>query len=534
MVFLFGILILANAFSASENVDLNMMMRIREEGFTNSKVMDTAGYLCDVIGPRLTGSPNSKKAHEWTRRQLESWGLVNAHVESWSFGRGWSVEHASAHLTAPDHAPLLVYPRAWTPGSKGPVKGKVVAVKIYSESDFEKYRGKLAGKILLTADKREIQPHELPDFKRLTDQQLQELKKYNMPSGGQFLSGGMEGYSKSIEFQKRLRQFYRDEKVLAIIEPAQGAGGILRRVRGPDYHKPGVELPIPNLMMSTEQYNRLMRLLDRKTEPEVEIDVRVSFYDDDLLDGNTVAEIPGGDKKEEVVMLGAHLDSWDFGTGATDNAAGCAVAMEAVRILKTLGVQPRRTIRIALWGGEELGLLGSSEYVSRHLASLPEPADPAEKQVPSFLRKQEGGLDLKPDYSKFSVYFNLDEGGGKIRGVYAQDNLSAAAIFENWLKPLSDLGATTVTVNRNDGGTDHLSFDAVGLPGFQFIQDELDYSSRTLHTNMDVYDRLQEQDLMQASVVMAAFVYNAAMRDESFPRRPLPEKLAPKGTQKGK
>ncbi|HTY61410.1 MAG TPA: M20/M25/M40 family metallo-hydrolase [Acidobacteriota bacterium] len=534
IILLFGLLILVNAFSATENVDLNVMMKIREEGFTNSKVMDIAGYLCDVIGPRLTGSPNSKKAHEWTRQQLETWGLVNAHVESWPFGRGWSVEHVSAHLTEPEHSPLIVWPRAWTPGTNGLVKGKVVAAKIGSESDFEKYRGKLAGMILLTEDKRELKPHEQADSKRLTSEQLEEIRKYNIPAGSQPPSNAKEEYLKRIKFQKALRQFYQDEKVLAIIEPAQGDGGILRNLRGPDYYKPEEAFPIPNLFLSAEQYNRLIRLLERKIEPEVELDVRVRFYDGDLLDGNTLAEIPGSDKKEEVVMLGAHLDSWHLGTGATDDGAGCAVAMEAVRILKALGVQPRRTIRIALWGGEEQGLLGSREYVSRHLASFPEPTDPEEKKVPSFFRKQEGPLDLKPDYSKFSVYFNFDEGGGKIRGVYAQDNLPAAGIFENWLKPFSDLGAATVTVNRNDGGTDHLSFDAVGLPGFQFIQDELDYSSRTWHTNMDVYDRLQKEDLMEASVVMAAFVYNAAMRDEPFPRRPLPEKLIPKGTQKGK
>lgn len=528
-----GIVVLVNALSAAENVDLNMMMKIREEGFTNSKVMDTVGYLCDVIGPRLTGSPNSKKAHEWTRQQLESWGLLNARVESWGFGRGWSVEHVSAHLIDPEHSPLLVWPRAWTPGTNGPVKGKAVAVKLSSESDFEKYRGKLAGMILLTEDKRELKPHEQADSNRLTSQQLEDIKKYNVPSAGPPPSNAKEEYFKRMKFQKALRQFYQDEKVLAIIEPALGDGGIVRNLRGPDYYKPGDPFPIPNLFMSAEQYNRLIRLLDRKIEPEVELDVMVRFHDGDLLDGNTLAEIPGSDKKEEVVMLGAHLDSWHLGTGATDDGAGCAVAMEAVRILKALGVQPRRTIRIALWGGEEQGLLGSKEYVSRHLASFPEPANPEEKQLPPYLRQEDGPLDMKLEYSRFSVYFNFDDGGGKIRGVYAQDNLPAAAIFENWLKPLSDLGATTVTLNGG-GGTDHLSFHSVGLPGFQFIQDELDYSSRTWHTNMDVYDRLQKQDLMEASVVMAAFVYNAAMRDEPFPRRPLSEKLAPKGTQKGK
>jgi carboxypeptidase Q len=526
VVWLLGILILGSLFCAAESVDLSTMMRIREEGFTNSKVMDTVGYLCDAIGPRLTGSPNSKKAHEWTRQQLESWGLVNARIETWSFGRGWSVDHVSAHLVAPEHSPLLVWPRAWTPGTNGPLKARIAAAKIAGEADFEKYRGKLAGMILLTEDKKELKPHEQADSSRLTLQELEGIKMYKVPSGDQPAVGAKEEYLKRIKFQKALRQFYKDEKVLAIIEPAQGDGGILRNLRGADY-KPGDTFPIPDLFMSAEHYNRLMRLLDRKLQPEIELDLRVLFHDEDLLDSNTLAEIPGSNKKGEVVMLGGHLDSWHLGTGATDDAAGCAVAMEAVRILKALKIQPRRTIRIALWGGEEQGLLGSKEYVSRHLASFPEPVDPEERQLPAYWRPEEGPLGLKPDYSGFSVYFNLDNGGGKIRGIYAEDNLAAAAIFENWLKPFSDLGAATVTVNPT-GGTDHQSFQAVGLPGFQFIQDDLDYGSRTWHTNMDVFDRLQKQDLMEASVIMAAFVYNAAMREEPFPRRPLPEKLAPK------
>jgi carboxypeptidase Q len=527
-----GLLCLLITAPAVENVDLNMMMRIRDEGFTNSKVMDLAGYLCDVVGPRLTGSPNSKKAHEWTRQQLETWGLANAHLESWPFGRGWSVRHVSVHLIAPERSPLLVWPRGWTPGTNGVVQGKAIAVKITSESDFEKYRGKLAGQILLTDEIKELKPHDKADLNRLNSQQLEDLKQYSLPSARQAGPNGREEYLKRIKFQKALRKFYQDEKVLALIEPAQGDGGLLRNLRGADY-KPGETFPLPDLFMSAEHYNRLIRLLDRKIELELELDIQVSFHDEELQDYNTIAEIPGSDKKEEVVMLGGHLDSWHLGTGATDDAAGCSVAMEAVRILKTLGIHPRRTIRIALWGGEEQGFLGSKDFVSRHLAAFPEPASPEEKELPAFLRTQEGPLDFKSEYPKFSVYFNLDNGGGKIRGIFAQDNLPAAELFESWLKPFADLGAATVTARRT-GGTDHLSFNAVGLPGFQFIQDELEYGSRTWHTNMDVYDRLQKEDLMQASVIMAAFVYNAAMRDEPFPRRPLPEKLAAQGPKKGK
>jgi carboxypeptidase Q len=273
--------------------------------------------------------------------------------------------------------------------------------------------------------------------------------------------------------------------------------------------------------MAAEHYNRICRLLDRKLEVEMEIDVKARFHEDDLLAYNTVAEIPGSDKRPELVMVGAHLDSWHSGTGATDNGAGSVVAMEAMRILRAIGVKPRRTIRIGLWTGEEQGLLGSRGYVGEHFGSRPEPTDPIEKALPRSLRQGVGPLTIKPEHARFSVYFNLDNGTGKVRGVYTQQNASAAPIFEAWLKPFADLGATTVT-ERNTGGTDHQSFDAVGLPGFQFIQDEADYATRTHHTNMDVYDRLQKEDMMQASAIMASFVYHAAMREERFPRKPMP------------
>jgi Zn-dependent M28 family amino/carboxypeptidase len=245
---------------------------------------------------------------------------------------------------------------------------------------------------------------------------------------------------------------------------------------------------------------------------------------------NTIAEIPGTDKKGEAVMLGAHMDSWHAGTGATDNAAGVAAMMEAVRILKTLDVRPRRTIRIALWSGEEQGLLGSRAYVRDHLASRPEPKDPAQQELPSFLRKPTGPLTVKPEHAKFSVYFNMDNGTGRIRGIYAQENAAVVPIFETWLKPLADLGATTVTM-RNTMGTDHTSFDAVGLPGFQFIQDDVEYSARSHHSNADVYERLQREDLIQASIVIATFVYHTAMRDRLLPRKPMPKEETPKSEE---
>jgi Zn-dependent M28 family amino/carboxypeptidase len=279
------------------------------------------------------------------------------------------------------------------------------------------------------------------------------------------------------------------------------------------------------LVLSAEHYNRISRLLDRKLDVEMEVDVKASFHDEDLNSYNVIAEIPGTDKKGELVMLGAHLDSWHAGTGATDNAAGSAVVMEAIRILKALDVKPKRTIRVGLWTGEEQGLLGSRAYVAEHFASRPEPNDPEERELPAFMRRSGGPISLKPEHERFSVYFNLDNGTGKIRGIYTQQNAGAAPIFEAWLAPFRDLGATTVT-NRNTGGTDHQSFDAVGLPGFQFIQDQADYQTRTHHTNLDVYDRLQREDMMQASVIMAAFAYHAAMRDGRFPRKAMPRDRA--------
>jgi hypothetical protein len=345
-----------------------------------------------------------------------------------------------------------------------------------------------------------------------------------LPAPGSPVAGqpfDREAARKRFRFQKTLSTFLVAEKVLASVEPSDRDGGIVRvagggsRVKGED---PGV----PALVMAAEHYNRLSRLLDRKTDVELEIDVKATFHDDDEMAYNTIAEIPGTDKQPEVVMLGAHLDSWHGGTGATDNAAGVAVGMEAVRILKALAVKPKRTIRIALWTGEEQGLLGSRAYAKEHFGSRPDPTDPEEKDLPSFLRKPASGpVTVKPEHARLSAYFNLDNGTGRVRGVYTQGNVAAVPLFEAWLRPFADLGAATIT-NRNTGGTDHQSFDGVGLPGFQFIQDEADYSTRTHHTNMDVYDRLQKEDMMQASAIMASFVYHAAVREQRFPRKPMP------------
>jgi hypothetical protein len=515
-----------------EAVDWGMMTRIRDEGFGSSKVMQTVQQLTDVLGPRLTGSPNMKQANEWTRKQLEEWGLVNAHLESWGpFGRGWSFSKVSVHLTQPTAAPLLAYPKAWTPGTDAAVRAKVVKAKLETDADLEKWKGKLQGAVVMLGEPRELKPPDKVAFTRHDEKDLDALSIFQIPGPrGQAerrpdQPATPEEFRRRQRFTRTLRDFLTAEKAVATIEGSRGDAGILFVGGGGSREKD--QNPGPTaLVLAAEHFNRLARLIDvSKKEVELEIDVRAQFHDDDPMAYNTVAEIPGTDKKGELVMLGGHLDSWHTGTGATDNAAGSAVAMEAVRILKALDVKPRRTIRIALWSGEEQGLLGSRNYVKEHFGARPDPT-PEQREMPSFLRRDQGPLTIKPEHAKLSVYFNLDNGTGKVRGVYLQQNAAARPIFEAWLKPFEDLGAKTFTM-RNTGGTDHLSFDAVGLPGFQFIQDEGDYSTRTHHTNWDVYDRMQREDMMQASVIMAAFVYNAAMRPEMFPRKPLPKDAQP-------
>jgi carboxypeptidase Q len=504
-------------------VDLDVITQIRQEEFRNSKVMDTLSSLTDSIGPRLTNSPNMRKANKWTQDQFTKWGLQNSHLEAWGpFGTGWSYELSSVRMLAPDTAELIALPKAWTPGTDGPVRGKLVRVKLENKEDLEKNRGKLAGAILLLGDMREVKMNTEAKMTRYTDQTLDELYHYSAPAPrNPALAAQFADAARRRAFAPELTKFLMEEKVAATIEPTRlpGDGGTIFVQSGGSYKK-GEPVGVPSLVMDIEHYGRISRLMDRKEDVEVEVNVKAKFYDDDPMGYNTVAEIPGTDLKDEVVMLGAHLDSWHGGTGATDNGAGSAVAMEAVRLIKALDLHPRRTIRIALWSGEEQGLLGSRGYVAQHLATRPEQPGGQFGGGGGGPRPPAGPLTFKPDYNKVSVYFNLDNGSGKIRGVYLQENSAAAPIFQNWMEPFRDLGMTTLTM-RNTGGTDHLSFDGVGVPGFQFIQDELEYDTRTHHSNMDTYERLQRDDLMQASAVMASFVYNAAMRDQMFPRKPL-------------
>ena len=521
---------LAIAVHAQEKVDLETITRIRYEGFRNSKVMELASGLMDGIGERLTGSPNVKRANEWTRDQLTSFGLANAHLESWGpFGRGWANQFVNVRMISPDVVPLIAYAKAWTPGTSGVISGKCIRVNIADKKDFDKYRGKLAGMIVLFGPDTDVKPIIDTPFKRLSDADLANVGQYQIPS--EHPPFRFADFLKRQQFVKDLNQFFADEKVLAIVDHSRdSAGGGTVFVQSGGSYKPGETTTLPQVVLAVEHWTRIDRLLKQKKNVILELNVANTFYDDDPMQYNTVAEIPGTDKKDEIVMLGAHLDSWHAGTGATDNGAGTVVMMEAVRILKALDIKPRRTIRIALWTGEEQGLFGSQFYVQQHFGSRPPMEEPSMKGMPTLLRREAGPVTVKPEQAKISAYFNVDNGSGKIRGVFMQENEAVAPIFDAWMQPFKDLGMTTLTM-RNTGGTDHQSFDAVGIPGFQFIQDELDYETRTHHSNMDVYDRLQPDDLKQAAVIVASFVYETAMRDQMLPRKPI-EKPLPKEPEK--
>ena len=515
----------AQSAQRAEPVDLDMVSRIRQEAFHHSQVMQILGELTEDVGPRLTNSPNMDKANDWAKARLSGWGLVNVHDDAFAdFGRGWEFSKAKVELLAPRALPLFALPKAWTPGTNGPVEGEAIAIDFKSKADIEKHKGKLRGKIVFLDPEREYKPGTEADFQRHDEATLEGLQEFSVPADRDAeRDKRIKQYMERQELAKDVRRFLVDEGVLASFSISDRDNGIVRSTGGGS-RKAGDPVGVPELGMIAEHYNQVMRALDDGETVRLRVDVDSRFTTEEDRDGyNTIAEIPGsGPKANEVVMLGAHMDSWHTGTGAADNGAGVAVMMEAVRILKKIGAKPRRTIRIALWSGEEQGLIGSGDYVARTFASYPEPTDPAQKNLPSFLREDRGALQRKPAYDRFSAYFNLDNGSGKIRGVYAQENLAAMPIFEAWMKPFADVGATVV-VSRNTGSTDHISFDRVGLPGFQFVQDRLDYGTNVHHTNLDTYDHASPLDLKQASAIVASVVYHAAMRDQKMPRKAMVE-----------
>ncbi len=518
--------------------------KIKDEGMKRSQVMATLSYLSDVIGPRLTGSPNMKRANEWTRDQLTKWGLKNAHLESWGpFGRSWELKEFAAQVIAPQTIPLIAFPKAWSPGVNIS-NGEVVYVDAKNEADLQRFKGNLRGKIILTSVMRDVPARFEAPGKRLTEKQLLALADAPTPgadgSANTFLqSPQFAAFMESQIFATKKLKFFTDEGAALLIDSGAGDGGTLfvsaasvpqeidrssplatlrsifmSPVNPYDQKAPWI---VPQIVLSVEHYNRVARMLQAGEEVRMKINFAAQFDDKDLMSYNTIAEIPGTDKSDEIVMLGGHMDSWHAGTGATDNGAGVAVAMEAVRILQALDVKPRRTIRIGLWSGEEQGLFGSQAYVAQHFGKANESADA------SFARMVQGGgaaatITRGAEYDKLSAYYNLDNGTGKIRGVYLQGNEAVRPLFRQWLTPFREMGAQTLSIS-NTGGTDHLAFDAIGLPGFQFIQDQVEYDTRTHHSNQDVFDRIQADDMKQAATIMAAFVYNTAMRDEKLPRK---------------
>ena len=519
--------------------------RIKDEGMNRSQVMQTLSYLTDVIGPRLTNSPNMKRANEWTAAQMTKWGLQNAHLEPWGpFGRGWSLKRFSAQVIEPQSIPLIAYPKAWSPGTNGTVTSEVIYLNAKNDAELEAFKGKLKGAIVLTAPIREVKAHFEPLSTRLDEKNLLTLADAPAPRpGGQRRNFQMTPEQRAaLQFSLKKYQFLQDEGAAVLIDPSRiGDGGTIfvQSVTVPQpipanpgapgsrgispYDKSAPKIT-PQLVLAVEHYNRLIRIIEAGEKVKMAVDLAVEWHDADLMGYNTIAEIPGTDLKDEIVMLGGHMDSWHSGTGATDNGAGCAVGMEAVRIIQALGLKPRRTIRIALWSGEEQGLLGSRAYVAEHFGKFETPATAS-------VAGNGGGngttpapvpvLVKKPDYEKLSAYFNLDNGTGKIRGVYLQGNEEVRGLFREWLAPFREYGATTLSIS-NTGGTDHLAFDAIGLPGFQFIQDEIEYDTRTHHSNQDVFDRIQADDMKQAATIMAAFVYNAATMKEKLTRKPVP------------
>ncbi|MBC7946336.1 MAG: M20/M25/M40 family metallo-hydrolase [Chitinophagaceae bacterium] len=505
---------------AQEKVDLDMIAKIKNEGLNNSKVMDHAFYLTDVSGPRLTKSAGYDRAAAWAIKEMKKWGLENATLEPWGeFGKTWELQKCYVGMKTPYYRPLIAFPKSWTKGTKGLQQAEVLIVNAKDSVELEKFRGKLKGKIIIVPRADAYKHSFKADATRYTDEELEKMATAQPQQGRQTRATGDTAMIRSrraqmlqaIQLTSLLKAMADKEGAIAMLSASpRGHDGTLF-VQGGGAYAANAADNFLDIVVAYEDYMSIYRMVNAGMPVQLELEVKASMDAKDTKGYNVIAEIKGTDPslKDEVVMLGGHLDSWQGSTGATDNAAGCSVMLEAVRILKTLGVKPRRTIRIALWNGEEQGLLGSKGYVKNHFA------DPVD-------------MKLKPEHEKISAYFNMDNGTGKFRGVYLQGNEKVKPIFSQWLQPFGEMGAKTLTIN-NTGGTDHGSFDAVGIPGFQFIQDEIEYDTRTHHTNMDSYDHLIPEDLKLNAVIVASFVYNAAMRDEKLPRKELPKAREQRG-----
>jgi carboxypeptidase Q len=497
--------------SQSENVDLSMIYKIKQEGLKNSGIEELSFWLTDFVGPRLTGSTGGTRGNEWAKKKMEELGFQNVRIEAArDFTRGgWDNLKTYAAMTAPYYVNFACNPVAWTGSTNGPVKGEVMLLDVKAEGDLDQYKGKLTGKIVLIPSTSVYEVSYEALATRYTDAQLKDLSMATSSTPPNKPTFDLTAFMTQRALRIKISEFLKNESVAVILNNS-GTFNVPRS--GGANYTAGAKEPTAELNLPVEDHGRMERLLRHKVPVEMEVEITNKFIDSPKI-FNVIGEIPGTDKllKNEVVLIGAHIDSWHGGTGAADNASGCVVMMEALRILKSLEVAPRRTIRIALWGGEEQGLNGSRGYVENYLVEA--------------ITKVH-----KPDYDKFAGYFNMDNGSGKYRGIYLQGNEMVRPIFEEWLKPFEDMGATTITI-RNTGGTDHLSFDAVGLPGFQFIQDEIEYD-RGYHTVMDTYDRLVMADLKQNAIITASFVYNAAMRNTKLPGKPVVKSIQAAGQNK--
>ena len=504
-----------------EAVDTAIVSKLKAEGLNRSQVMDILSMLTDVNGPRLTNSPGYKKAADYAKSKLESWGLQNVAFDTWTDDSlsGWQLKKFSLHNISPVYSPVIAYPKAWSPGIKGTVQAEAVYLDIKKEEDLAQYKGKLKGKIVLFSLPTPVKPGFTPDASRFQDSTLLQMansgvqeaftgRRFTAPAEPQRLSFlkwdliQKEGAIAVLDASPAAR--LEDGTVLATAATVPYAAEVPNNKRKRAYSKNAPKI-LPQVVVSAEHYNRMVRQIQKGIPLKLELSLETESTPA-VLGFNVIAEIPGTDLKDEVVMIGAHLDSWHSGTGTTDNAAGSAVMLEAMRLIKSLGISPRRTIRIGLWGGEEQGLIGSRNYVKKTFGERKDKSFPYDS------------IELKPAAAKFSCYFNMDNGTGKYRGVYMQGNEAVRPIFRAWLKPFEKMGASTLTL-RNTSGTDHLSYDALGLPGFQFIQDPIEYSTRTHHTSMDLYDKAVEADLKHNAVMTAAFAWLAANRDQLLPRK---------------
>jgi len=520
LAFLTAICIAAPA--AAQPVDRAAINGIIDQGLNHSEVMQTAAWLTDRIGGRMTNSPQMRQAEQWSQQQFREWGLSNVRAEGFEFGRGWSIVRSSARMTAPRAIDLRAIPVAWTPSTNGVISAGVVVAPITKVEDFDKWRGKLSGKIvMLSRPDTGSEPAEAP-FRRWTDEELRGRTSYTQPTNS---PAAIERQLRTLDFTARLDAFLVEEGAVAWVKMSQRDGGLLH---GTGYtYQVGATPKLAGMELAAEDYRRLARLALTDAPPTLELMSEVQFHDEDVNAYNVLADIPGSSRTGEYVMAGAHLDSWVASDGAQDNAAGSAVVMEAARILKALGVQPKRTIRFALWNGEEQGILGSLAYVDQHLATRAPATDPALANL-SNNRSWRSRWPVQPraGYRDLVAYFNIDNGSGKIRGINAEGNVAAAPVFQEWLAPFASMGATTVSL-RPSGGTDHVYMQTVGIPGYQFIQDPLDYSSRIHHTSIDSYDHLKAEDMRQAAVILASVLLSAANRDEPLPRMPLPTQPTP-------